>query len=271
MYFALIKTIERMSNMSKLIPDVTIALLTWNRKSYLDIGLPSMFTSLSKRLLHEILIMDNASTDGTTELIERYAASNMEVKFIKNSKNLGLKGYNKLFGMAKGRVIIEVDDDVIAFPENFDETLVDSLDVYSDYGFMSLDTIHNDLTDGGRPCPGCGRMDERGRWTVEEGDARGYCAAFRRRDYRMIRPFTFFFPFSLRYPQDYVVSGLMRRLLKRRSGVVVGEKCLHANGPLYAAKFGRVDMDLQKMAQSDCPERVEEYKKALREGRPYSP
>ena len=257
--------------MSNLIPDVTIALLTWNRKRYLDVGLPSMFASLSKKLLHEILIMDNASTDGTTELIESYATSNPEVKVIKNSRNIGLKGYNKLFGMAKGRVIIEVDDDVIEFPKNFDLTLMECLDVYSDYGFISLDTIRNELTDGGRPCAGCGKMDERNGWIVEEGDARGYCAAFRRRDYCIVRPLTFFFPFSLKYPQDYVVSGLMRRLLKRRSGVIVGEKCLHANGPLYAAEFGRVDMDLQKMAQSDCPERVEEYKKALREGRPYSP
>ena len=271
MYFALIRIIERTFNMKKLIPDVTIALLAWNRKRYLEMGLPSMFAALSKNLVHEIIIMDNASTDGTTELIEGYATSNSEVKFIKNSRNIGLRGYNKLFGMAKGRVIIEVDDDVIEFPENFDKTLADCLDVYSDYGFMSLDTVRNDLTDGGRPCPGCGKMDERGRWIVEEGDARGYCAAFRRRDYRMIRPFTFFFSFSLRHPQDYVVSGLMRRLLKRRSGVVVGEKCLHANGPLYAAKFGRVDIDLQKMLKSDCPERVAEYKKALRERRPYSP
>ena len=271
MCFALIKSRERTFNMSNLIPDVTIALLTWNRKRYLDVGLPSMFASLSKKLLHEILIMDNASTDGTTELIESYATSNPEVKFIKNSRNIGLKGYNKLFGLAKGRVIIEVDDDVIEFPKNFDKTLADCLDVYSDYGFMSLDTVRNDLTDGGRPCPGCGRMDERKGRIVEEGDARGYCAAFRRRDYRIIRPFTFFFSFSLRHPQDYVVSGLMRRLLKRRSGVIVGEKCLHANGPLYAAKFGRVDMDLLKMAQSDCPERVEEYKKALHDGHPYSP
>ena len=108
--------------MSESNPDVTIVLLSWNRKRYLEIGLPSMFAALSKDLVHEIIIMDNASTDGTTELIESYATSNPEVKFIKNSRNIGLKGYNKLFGMAKGRVIIEVDDDVIEFPENFGST-----------------------------------------------------------------------------------------------------------------------------------------------------
>lgn len=257
--------------MCKPIPDVTIALLSWNRKRYLEMGLPSLFAALSKKLVHEILIMDNASTDGTKELITNFAMSNSEVKFIENSHNVGLKGYNRLFGMAKGRVIIEVDDDVIEFPDEFDKKLVDCLNAYPDYGFISLDTIRNELTDGGRPCAGCGKMDERNGWTVEEGEARGYCAAFRRRDYRIVRPLTFFFPFSLKCPQDYVVSGLMRHLLKRRSGVVVGEKCLHANGPLYAEKFGRLEMDIKKMAESDCPERIEEYRKALNERRPYSP
>lgn len=256
---------------SSVIPDVTITLLTWNRKRYLEKGLPSLFASLSNDLVHEILIMDNASTDGTLEVIKRYAKGNAEVRIIENSCNVGLKGYNRMFGMAKGRVIVEIDDDVIEFPKNFDKTLLDCLDSYPDYGFIALDTIRNELTDGGRPCAGCGRMDERDGWVIEEGDARGYCAAFRRRDYRIIRPFTFFFPFSLRRPQDYIVSGLMRRFLKRRSGVVVGERCLHANGPLYAAKFGRVDVDLKKMEESDCPERVAEYMKALKEGRPYSP
>ena len=111
--------------MSESNPDVTIVLLSWNRKRYLEIGLPSMFAALSKDLVHEIIIMDNASTDGTTGLIESYVTSNPEVKFIKNFRNIGLKGYNKLFGMAKGRVIIEVDDDVIEFPKNFDQTLME--------------------------------------------------------------------------------------------------------------------------------------------------
>lgn len=252
----------------KIRPDVTIALLTWNRRKYLEKGLPAMFSALSKELKHEILIMDNASTDGTVELIRKYE-SHPEVVFIPNRNNICFKGYRQLFNFAKGRIIIELDDDVIEFPKNFDKTLLEYLDAYKDYGFIALDVEANELTDGG--VVHSGNFDRRGDMVVEELGARGYCAAFRRRDYRIIRPLTYFFPFSLRHPQDWVVSGLMRRLLKRRTGIVFGVKCLHANGPLYAEKFGRISLDMAKMLDNGCPDRAKEYQKALSNRTPYSP
>lgn len=251
-------------------PDVTVALLTWNRRRYLEQGLPSLFDNLSSDLRHEILIMDNASEDGTLELVDTYA-NHLETRIIKNKKNIKFKGYNKLFGMARGRIIIEIDDDVIDFPKNFDKALLNHLDTYQDYGFIALDTVRNQMTDGGGPDYQLCTEDKRGDKTLIECGARGYCAAFRRRDYRIIRPLTFFFPFSLSKPQDYVISGLMRRLLHRRSGVIKGLRCLHANGPLYAAQFQRTELDREKLRDSDCKERILEYNKALSEGKIYSP
>lgn len=233
-------------------------------------GLPSLFGNLSLDLRHEILIMDNASEDGTLELVNVYA-NHPETTIIKNKKNIKFKGYNKLFGMAHGRIIIELDDDVIDLPKNFDKALLEHLDAYPDYGYIALDTVRNEMTDGGGPDYQLCTEDTRGKRTLIECGARGYCAAFRRRDYRIIRPLTFFFPFSLSKPQDYVISGLMRRLLNRRSGVIKDLKCLHANGPLYAAQFQRTELDRQKLLDSDCKGRLPEYEKALREKNIYSP
>ena len=252
-------------------PDVSIVLLTWNRRRFLEKGLPEMYGKLSRGLTHEILIMDNASEDGTLDLVMHYAA-HPETKIIANKENVKLKGYNQLFAMAKGRVIIELDDDVIEFPQDFDRILRDSLDLFPEYGYVALDTIKNEKTDGGWPgCNDANRKTTRNGLTMTEGPARGYCAAFRRRDYQLIRPFTFCFPFSLSKPQDYVVSGLIRRLLFKKSGIVDGIKCLHANGPLYAKEFGRLDFDRRKMAESDCKERLAEYEDALCHCRIYSP
>jgi glycosyltransferase involved in cell wall biosynthesis len=251
--------------------DISIALVTWNRVKYLEIGLKALLHALSPELRHEILIMDNASTDGTLELVKGIAQANKEIKVFSNTKNIGFVAYNKLFFKARGDVIIEVDDDVISFPHEFDKKLKECLEKYFDYGFIALDTIRNEYTDGGRPNAGSGRIDKRDSCIVEEGDARGYCAAFRRKDYRLIRPLTWFFPFSLEHPQDYVISGLMRRILKRKSGVLIDEKCLHANGPLYAKKFGRVDFDITKMKNAKCEDRVAKYIEAMNEGRVYSP
>ena len=252
-------------------PDVSIALLTWNRKSYLEKGLPKMFANLSKSLRHEILIMDNASVDGTLEYVRQFAG-HREVRIVANAKNLKFKGYNRLFGMAKGDTIIELDDDVIDFPRDFDRILHESLAVFPEFGFVALDTVKNEKTDGGWPgCSDPSKTTVRGGLAMTEGPAKGYCAAFRRRDYSIIRPFTFFFPFSLSKPQDYVVSGLIRRLLRKKSGILDGIKCLHANGPIYAEEFGRLDFDRMKLLESDCRERLSEYESALENRQIYSP
>ncbi len=241
-------------------PDVSVVCLTWNRKRFLELGLPSLFASLSHELSHEIIFMDNASSDGTVDELRRYA-DNPEVTIIENGNNLRYKGFNRLFGMARGRVIIEVDDDVIEFPEDFDRIAVEYLSAFPDYGYLAFDTVRNELTDGNR---GTFRsVDERGERAVEEGEARGYLAAFRRRDYRLIRPFTFFFPFSIRHPQDWVVSGLIRRILFKRMGVIRGIRCLHACGPLYAKKFGRTELDLKNLELERAADLVEAYRKRL--------
>ena len=252
-------------------PDISIVLLTWNRRGYLEKGLPELYGKLSRALTHEILIMDNASEDGTLDLVMTYA-NHPETRVIANKKNVKFKGYNSLFGMARGRIIIELDDDVIEYPHEFDQVLLECLDFFPEYGYIALDTIKNEKTDGGWPgCNDASRKTTRKGLTLSEGPARGYCAAFRRRDYRMIRPFTFFFPFSLSKPQDYVISGLIRRILHKKSGVVDNVKCLHANGPLYAKEFGRIEFDRRKMAESDCQERLIDYDAALKNGTIYSP
>ena len=253
---------EHMKNNSK--PDVSIVCLTWNRKRFLEIGLPSLFSSLSNEISHEIILMDNASSDGTLDELRRYA-DNPEVKIVENKKNLRYKGFNRLFGMAQGRVIIEVDDDVIEFPRDFDKIAIEYLVAYPDYGYLAFDTVRNEFTDGNRGT--FKYVDERGARAVEEGEARGYLAAFRRRDYRVVRPFTFFFPFSIEHPQDWVVSGLIRRILFKRMGVIRGVRCLHACGPLYAQKFGRTKLDLANLELEGASDRIAAYRKRLEESR----
>lgn len=226
-------------------PDVSILLLAWNRRKYLERGLPSLFAALSPNVSHEIILMDNASSDGTYEELLKYA-DHPEVRVIRSPRNLRFKGFNKLFGLARGRLIIELDDDVIEFPHHFDQTFIDYFRVFPDYGYLALDTVVNELTDGNRGT--YQRTDVRDDKIVEEGESRGYCAAFMRKDYRRIRPFTFFFRFSLKHPQDWVISGLIRRLLGKRNGVIKGIRCLHAYGPKYSVLFGRTKLDKEKAA-----------------------
>ena len=247
-------------------PDITIALVTWNREKFLRKGLPALFNALSNDMTHEILFWDNASSDGTLALLRQYE-SRSDVRIIANDRDIRYKAFNKLFGQARGRYIIEIDDDVIEFPKGFDRIAVDYMETFSDYGYLAFDTIVNELTDGNRGT--YHTVDERvskvdgKKMVVEEGESRGYLAVFRRRDYRLIRPLTFFFPFSINHPQDWVISGLVRRVLGKRNGVIRGIRCLHACGPLYARLFDRTEWDLKNLEQQQALDRIEIYKKKL--------
>lgn len=247
--------------------EMSIVLLSWNRKRFLEKGLKSMMEALSPDVRHEIILMDNASEDGTQEVLKSFA-SHPEVKVVLNKRNLRFKGFNKLFGLAKGRIIVEVDDDVIEFPKGFDRIFIDYFKAFPDYGYLALDTVVNELTDGNRGAYSF--VDRRGDMVVEEGESRGYCAAFLRKDYRLIRPLTFLFRFSLRHPQDWVISGLVRRVLRKRNGVIRGVKCLHAYGPLYAREFGRLKYDWEKLETWRSVGLKSEYEKKLKGFTPHT-
>ena len=134
-------------------PDVSICILTWNRADFLEICLRELFASLTPTefggLTREILIMDNGSTDQTAEVLSKYE-DRPDVRVICQKRNLGFGAYKRLFFHARGRVIIDLDDDILKFPKDFDRTLVDYLSVYTDYGFLACNVVQNEKTLCGR-------------------------------------------------------------------------------------------------------------------------
>ncbi len=104
--------------------DISIVIVAWNAKPYLELCLASLRAAPPRRGI-EILVVDNASSDGTSEMIEsRYP----EVKLIKSAENLGFsKGNNVAIRQAQGRYVALVNPDIILFPNCLD-ALADFLD-----------------------------------------------------------------------------------------------------------------------------------------------
>ncbi len=236
-------------------PDVTIALLTWNRAPILPMCLNALYSSLSPDLTHEIIIWDNASTDDTHSILERYSAR-QDTRIVFSRKNLRLAAYKKMFDRARGRVIIELDDDVRELPPGFDKILLDYMDTYTDYGFIALNVIQDEKTNGARP-PSSYVDDVRGEKIVEEGEAGGWCAAFRRRHWWMMRPFTLFYNFKFNKGEDWVITGLLRVVFKKRIGLIKNARCYHACGPIYAHEMGLVAREVEKYTVGGCPVQAE--------------
>lgn len=68
----------------------------------------------------EFIIVDDASTDKTPQILAEYAQKDSRIKILKNSENLGLtKSLNIGLHAAQGKYIARMDADDIALPDRF--------------------------------------------------------------------------------------------------------------------------------------------------------
>ncbi|PKC52420.1 nucleotide-diphospho-sugar transferase, partial [Rhizophagus irregularis] len=84
-------------------------MLAWNRKEDVRESLTRIAEIEYDN--YEVIVVDNASTDGTQELVKTEFP---HVNLIEMSENVGIKAYNVGFEQAKGDYIIIIDDD--SFP-----------------------------------------------------------------------------------------------------------------------------------------------------------
>ncbi len=93
-------------------PHVTFVVATFNRGPVLvDCLRHTMNCGLSEEAF-EIIVVDNASTDGTPELL----ASLPQVKVIHLARNEGPVAKNHAMRQARGAIIVLLDDDAFPLP-----------------------------------------------------------------------------------------------------------------------------------------------------------
>lgn len=239
---------------------ISFVLLTWNRHKFLEKCLEGLIASIENIADSEIIVMDNGSTDNTAEVLKRYQ-DNKQVKVITRKKNYGLNAYKKLFMCAKGRYVVVVDDDVLSFPPKLDAIFNDYMKTFTNYGFVALNVIQNEFTNGAKPGPE-NYVDEtiNGK-TIEYGPTGGWCACFRKSDYWKIWRHTIFTNLDMKTSEDGFLVDNFKRRLKLKSGIIKDEFCFHATGPYYAKQYGHLEREIEKYKQSDLQELVDVYEK----------
>jgi GT2 family glycosyltransferase len=122
--------------------DISVVIVAWNAQRYLELCLESLVTAAPLRSI-EVIVVDNASSDGTVEMIEaRYPW----VKLIKSTENLGFsRGNNVGIRQCEGRYIALVNPDVQVLPGCMDE-LADFLDQNPKVGNVGPRVLNPDLT-----------------------------------------------------------------------------------------------------------------------------
>ena len=122
--------------------DISVVIVGWNAKHYLELCLESLAKAPPRRSM-EVLVVDNASTDGSVEMIETKFPW---VKLIKSSENLGFaKGNNVAIRQCQGRYIALVNPDVIVFPGCLD-ALADFLEQNPKVGNVGPRVLNPDMS-----------------------------------------------------------------------------------------------------------------------------
>jgi GT2 family glycosyltransferase len=126
---------------------VSVVVLTHNRVELLRQCVENVLLRTSGTTT-EIVIWNNASTDGTREYLDHL--TDHRIKVIHHPTNIGINAYSRAFKYATGEFLIEVDDDVIDAPRDWDKTLLEAFLRLPDVGYLAANLVHNphDITSG---------------------------------------------------------------------------------------------------------------------------
>jgi glycosyltransferase involved in cell wall biosynthesis len=81
---------------------LSVGLPVYNGLPYLEQSIDSLRRQDLEDL--EIIVCDNASTDGTADLVRDLAVADPRIRYVRNPENIGASNnYNKAFGLARGR------------------------------------------------------------------------------------------------------------------------------------------------------------------------
>jgi glycosyltransferase involved in cell wall biosynthesis len=239
---------------------ITFVMLTWNRRKFIEMCLDAFYQSISSNCDYQFLLIDNGSDDGTVEFLKQRERIDKNLKVFYNKRNKGLSEYKKLLNRSKGDYIVIVDDDVIEFPKDFDLLMVNFLENFTDFGFIALDVVQNEHTNGGKPELENYVDIERNGYTISNGPAGGWCVILRRKDYAKIK-FSFNLSRLNMYKgEDGKLCNLMSSKLNLKYGIMKDIRCFHATGPHYSKIYGCLDRDIIKYKKAKLTAFVDLYR-----------
>jgi GT2 family glycosyltransferase len=90
--------------------DLSIVIVSYNTKEFLEKCLESIYET-TKNISFEVIVVDNASTDGTKEEVQKFTYPNLA--FIQNEENLGFSKANNIgVKKAKGMYLLFLNPDI---------------------------------------------------------------------------------------------------------------------------------------------------------------
>ena len=90
--------------------DISVVIPSYNGKHLLDVSLPHLYRSIPENISHEIIVVDNGSTDGTDLVVSRQ--SSVVSQYIKLKHNYGFtRAVNEGIKKARGTYVLILNND----------------------------------------------------------------------------------------------------------------------------------------------------------------
>lgn len=114
-------------------PLVSVLLTAWNREKYIGQAIEHVLAQTFTDF--ELIIVDDASTDGTVDIIKQYAARDQRIRFYINEQNIGdYPNRNKVASYATGKYLKYTDSDDILY-EHALQVMVSAMEKFPEAGF----------------------------------------------------------------------------------------------------------------------------------------
>jgi len=114
-------------------PELSIVILSYNTKDLLKDCLESVF-ALRKEVSFEVIVVDNASCDGSSEMVKKEFP---EVELIQNTQNLGFAAANnKAKGLCVGKYVLFLNSDT-TLPSGTFKSSIDYMEQHEGVGVIT--------------------------------------------------------------------------------------------------------------------------------------
>ncbi|WP_186332179.1 glycosyltransferase family 2 protein [Bordetella genomosp. 13] len=96
-------------------PAVSVIMPTHDARRYIAAAIDSVIAQTQADW--ELIVVDDASGDGTADLVQAYAARDARIRYVRNPRNLGVAATrNRALDLARGRYVAFLDSDDLWMP-----------------------------------------------------------------------------------------------------------------------------------------------------------
>jgi rhamnosyltransferase len=231
-------------------PAASILLVTYNRLTMLRECVSSILAN-TDGVTYELIVWDNASTDGTRQYLDTEALLHPQLRVIHSSQNVGLNGVAASVRLAHGEYLVEMDDDVLVVPPGWLSEMIRSFKAVPHAGYLAANVVQDETTNGAKP-----PLDDYLpiNWgngvIIEHGPTGGWCTITSQAVIQSIGNFLEI-PGRIYFGED---GDFSQRCVDHhyRIGIVQSVRVYHAAGVAKNKEFGYLEVCRTKY--SDAPE-----------------